>query len=341
MSPPNSSLIGVASVPNAGRGIIAKAAIPVGTLIHTSRNPAAHVIFWQYRKEVCATCFLYDRGRRLPVRLNAVGKVFCSDSCQKIWLERHGHAGSEAWKTVHDFVQKKSKCISNNHSLPALTPRPTEDEIARTWTEAEVTTKAIRHKRASESKKDITASNPPWTHVVDPDILSYLLTGLLYYHDKPQDYSSTVLELAMDPIPYRSVPDLEAHANSYLQLIFILPVDLVKNLSPSLCQTLISAAAHNSFGIRSGSSDGDEYLGYGLYPDASYFNHSCEPNLSKTRVGNVWEFRVLRDVVEGDECCITYLGGDEKDMTVLERRGRLKMHWGFQCECHRCQKESG
>ena len=144
----------------------------------------------------------------------------------------------------------------------------------------------------------------------------------------------------MDDTPYRSPFDLDAHINSFSQLTAIAPADILPSITPEACQILINAASHNSFGIRSGGEDGDEYLGYALYPDASYFNHSCSPNVAKTRVGDVWEFRASKDIDAGNECCITYLGGDEKELNVEQRRQRLKEHWGFECMCVRCKEES-
>ena len=78
-------------------------------------------------------------------------------------------------------------------------------------------------------------------------------------------------------------------------------------------------------------------MGYALYPSASYFNHSCKPNVAKVRVGNTWRFWVPKDVARGEQLCISYLGGDEKDLTTAERRVRLKDVWSFVCECEGCK----
>jgi SET and MYND domain-containing protein len=239
----------------------------------------------------------------------------------------------------------KNKYITNNHSLPSITPKPHEEEIQATWIKAEETAKSLLSKRMSGSKNgtavDRHISNTPWSKVVDPDILSYLLSGMLFHYSNKSSYHADISGLAMDTTPYRSNPDLQAHSSSYLQLMAILPFSLLNSTPPAVCQSLINAASHNSFGIRSGSEDGDEYLGYGLYPGASYFNHSCQPNIGKKRLEGVWEFRALNEIAEGEECCITYLGGDEKEMTVVERRSRLKAFWGFECMCRRCKDESG
>jgi len=81
-------------------------------------------------------------------------------------------------------------------------------------------------------------------------------------------------------------------------------------------------------------------MGYSLYPEASYFNHSCSPNITKHRNGNCWEFLAAEDIRLGEQCCITYLGGDEKDLKVEERRARLREIWNFECMCSRCVAEA-
>ena len=349
MTLPTSDLFTVKTIADAGRGVVALKSIPKNTSVLRSQSPAAHVIFYQYRKEVCAQCFLYDRGRRLPIRLDPAGKVFCSPECESLWLEDHQALGQTAWEQLQVFLQAKSKAITNASGLPLLAPKPGREDILSKWQSAEDIAKPLRDRRSKSfreenDKKQVSPfqhfSTKPWCQTVDPDVLGYLLSGILFHFMHPEKYHSDVLPLAMDETPYRSTFDLNAHVNSYLQLTAIAPTDLLPRITPEVCQTLIEAAGHNSFGIRSGSADGEEYLGYALYPEASYFNHSCSPNIAKTRVGNVWEFSTSRDIDVGEECCITYLGGDEDELNVEQRRQRLREHWGFKCMCARCKEES-
>jgi SET and MYND domain-containing protein len=163
---------------------------------------------------------------------------------------------------------------------------------------------------------------------------------MLFHFQGPERHNSIILPLAMDETAYKSTFDLETHVNSFLQLTALVPEDVLASVTSELCRTLINAASHNSFGIRSGSEDMEEYMGYALYPEASYFNHSCTPNIAKERVDNVWEFYASRDIGVGEECCITYFGGDEEDMAVKVRRLRAREHWGFVCMCARCMQES-
>lgn len=79
-------------------------------------------------------------------------------------------------------------------------------------------------------------------------------------------------------------------------------------------------------------------LAYSLHPSSSFFNHSCTPNVSKTRHGLSWSFTTSREVREGKELCISYLGGGEM-AERSERRARLREGWGFECGCGKCEEE--
>jgi SET and MYND domain-containing protein len=146
-------------------------------------------------------------------------------------------------------------------------------------------------------------------------------------------------QLVPDETPYPSPSDLENNVYAYLQLLALLPTDLLPHIQPKTCRTVVERDSHNSFGIRSLDDDGDEFFGYALWPEASFFNHSCRPNVAKRRTGRTWEFWLLRDVKTDQELTISYLGGEENELDFAERRRRLQTTWGFECQCERCDLE--
>ncbi|KAK0889107.1 Histone-lysine N-methyltransferase set-6 [Friedmanniomyces endolithicus] len=312
MSPPASDLFSVKTIPGAGRGIIASRDISEDTTVLNSEPPVAHVLFREYRKEVCAHCFLYDRGRTLRVKDHDTGKVFCSASCQQEWLVHTDHRPD-----IEDVDRRWEKAQGE------------ADEYVRTRSD---TSNALDDTGRKQAKGAVASST-------DPDIVGYLLSGILYHDQQPDRWREAVMTLAMHDEPYATTHDLEAHCNSFVQLSSSMPVSLLRSCTVQVCRALAAVSSHNAFGIRSGGEDGEEYMGYGVYPSASYFNHSCRPNVAKQRVGNVWKFWVTEDVRQGEELCISYLGGDEKDLNVRQRRGHLREVWGFICECARCQRE--
>jgi SET and MYND domain-containing protein len=112
-------------------------------------------------------------------------------------------------------------------------------------------------------------------------------------------------------------------------------MEMLPSVTASVCRQTVARDSNNSFGIRSLEDDGCEYFGWGVWPEASFFNHSCQPNVGKRRVGREWQFWAARDIECGEELLISYLGGDEEDLDHVGRRDRLRV-WGFDCSCSRC-----
>ncbi|KAI5369444.1 Putative SET domain-containing protein [Septoria linicola] len=344
MSPPTSPLWLVQHIANAGRGVVASQLLTEGAVVHDSGPPAVHVLFKQYGKETCAQCFLWDRGRSLPVRENELGKVFCSSTCQLKWVEEHGEVGVAAWRALIVFVRAKGKSSSTDE-LMADGAKPTTEAIGRAWQTVSEEAELLRKSRfeASMSKQErrtLQAIQRKLTLAKDPDMLSYFLCGVLYDYTTTPEQRQDILDLAMDDMPYKTQQHLDDRCRAFLQLTSLLPPELLPHLTPEMCLNLERADVHNAFGLRGGGEDAEEYMGYGLYPSASYFNHSCDANVHKKRVGRSWEFRAVKDIMPGEECCITYLGGDEKDLDLAGRRKRLEDVWGFVCQCARCKLEA-
>ena len=97
--------------------------------------------------------------------------------------------------------------------------------------------------------------------------------------------------------------------NAYLQLLSILPPSLLGGvtLSRETIEIVLNRDIGNSFGIWStaDSNEDPEMLGYGIWPIASFFNHSCLPNATASyryENGSVWQdIRALRDIEVNEE----------------------------------------
>jgi SET and MYND domain-containing protein len=171
---------------------------------------------------------------------------------------------------------------------------------------------------------------------ISPDVMSFIVSGILWRYIASSDWEK-VLALAEDQTPYHSTDDLTAFTRSYLHLLAILPLPLLPFCTPETIILLSSRDSHNSFGIRSLEDDGSEFFGYGCWPAASYFNHSCGPNVEKSREGRVWYFRAGGAIGQGEELNITYLSGEERRLSRGKRMEILKRNWGFECGCRRCE----
>lgn len=64
----------------------------------------------------------------------------------------------------------------------------------------------------------------------------------------------------------------------------------------------------------------------------------CSPNLDKVRVGRGMQFFTSRDVLPGEELCISYVDGDGP---LKERREQLEAEWFFLCRCTKCVRDMG
>ena len=63
----------------------------------------------------------------------------------------------------------------------------------------------------------------------------------------------------------------------------------------------------------------------------------CLPNVRKERLGRRLRFITTKDVVAGDELCISY--GQVDAMDWAQRQKELRDGWFFDCRCSRCLEE--
>jgi len=173
---------------------------------------------------------------------------------------------------------------------------------------AKLVTAAIVQRNRESETPNLNPTRGTWTNVLD------LRAGV---YDDNIDLPSEVFDLSN-----------------------FLETTLPPSLRPLITSTIypfLSRHLSNSFGIwELPISPDSENLGSAMYPSASYFNHSCDPNVEKVREGRVVRFVTSRDVQEGEELCISY-GHTERELE--ERRKVLKEWWGFDCDCSRCTRE--
>lgn len=282
------------------------------------------------------------------MRDKTVGFAFCTQQCQDKWREEQGEVGVQAWTAVETLVKKRSK--EDSEMVDVDLPRPKKKRIAQAWEDVAAPAALIRITREGEqqsgeevavqvTKQHKKALQKALLQQISPDVMSFCVSGIIWRHYNPQDWDK-VLALARDSTPYHSADDLAAFTRTYLHLLAVLPLPLLPLVTSETLFLLSSRDSHNSFGIRSLEDDGSEFFGYGCWPAASYFNHSCGPNIEKKREGRVWEFKAGKDIETGEELCITYLSGEERKLSRGKRMMTLKRNWGFECGCDRCEPEA-
>ena len=83
---------------------------------------------------------------------------------------------------------------------------------------------------------------------------------------------------------------------------------------------------------------GHRPVGVGVFPSASYTNHSCAPNCAQRFDGHgCIVVETARDVRVGEELTIPYV---DVRLGRRERRERLRKNFAFDCACERCAAEA-
>lgn len=118
-------------------------------------------------------------------------------------------------------------------------------------------------------------------------------------------------------------------------------------VSVEIVAALLDKDKLNAFGLMEPFEEGKERAvrAYGIYPNASFFNHDCLPNacrfeyVDKISGGDNTDMviRMIHDVPSGREICLSYFPVNFK---YVERQKRLLEDYGFKCECDRCKVEA-
>ncbi|KAG6329351.1 hypothetical protein ID866_9737 [Astraeus odoratus] len=345
------------TTPHGGRSFFAACDIPPGTRILSSPSPFAHVVYRDYRREVCTQCFVYSAGD-LAVARSRVWDVkwspdgpgasaawFCSEDCKKIWeQDRTGPLRMQI-----DAILTKAQAAScrkgkaSNLALPSLCPEApiTQDAIDQAWKDVE----ALASSQALLSAYCATLGLEDMELEIARSLASAIVCRYVSERlddtttDEDVDMHSSwphLLRLQNNELAnVRARPYiLSAHLRVYAFLCNALP----KYLKPymSTVREVLARDTGNAFGIWDGDRR-DEMFGWGIWTSASYFNHNCAPNVRKVRHARALHFETSRAVSAGEELCISYV---DTDQPVEQRRGDLETSWFFRCSCDRCERES-
>ncbi|KAL3481451.1 hypothetical protein BJX99DRAFT_253759 [Aspergillus californicus] len=78
----------------------------------------------------------------------------------------------------------------------------------------------------------------------------------------------------------------------------------------------------------------DIFHSCGVWPTASYINHSCDSNSRRAFIGDMMIVRVSRDLPTDTEITFSYEEVDDDD---VDKCANMCSHWGFQCGCAICK----
>lgn len=87
----------------------------------------------------------------------------------------------------------------------------------------------------------------------------------------------------------------------------------------------------NTFGL----VENEKEIGSGIFPFASFFNHSCAPNVARVTVDGQLIFIVLRRIEKNHQLFVCYRG-DFLHFRRSDRQSELLRSYRFSCECEAC-----
>lgn len=161
------------------------------------------------------------------------------------------------------------------------------------------------------------------------DLVLQLLNVLALLHNT--DARDAVLQLT------RIAPSVvDTETNDMLHDIACVLCDAVGLEQPQreLFMDLIAIEEANCFGLFEMTPGGCIYFGRALYVKASRFNHSCDANVARVRIGRVMHFIATRDIRQGEELFIRYVAPLQQN-----KREALQKSYGFTCQCGKCDED--
>lgn len=343
-----SPLFSVLKTRYGGRGCFANEPIPKGTVLLVADTPVGTAVSHSFRKEVCMHCFKYLNGKTLKHRLNDK-LYFCSTECKDEFSDVENlQVLIEALAAV-EFHYSKCKVDLADIAYPLYTP----EHVSSAWEEVDAWTQQISRMKSGKRLQQL-----PKITSDDYCELKYVIRTLFSMFQNPAKSNRFIedqtapqrLALELELFNLLQLSELQkvekypylvhSYANIYKFARIVCPLELQPFVTPQNVRDIIGKNLTNAFGIWSPTKSPDEekeYFGFGVYPSASFFNHSCNYNVVKKRVGGAYIFTAKEDIEPGTELSITYgIKGDE----LLQQRQEALTEWFFTCSCSKCLAEA-
>ena len=219
--------------------------------------------------------------------------------------------------------------------------------ISRKWQEAEISCQSLLSKLKPKQRKNL---NNLYNLIPKINAHEYLeikyIIGILFHmykHDNCQENKLSSFELQIFPLLQSNDTEqickypylLYSYTRIYKFLRMTTFEKLQPYITPSAIRSMVGKRLANAFGIWSRDEpDGNkEHFGYSLYPSASFFNHSCRPNLIDVKAGETIIFKLLKNVKKNDELLISYIHSNNDG---FERRQKDLEEWFIDCSCELC-----
>ncbi|KAG8833093.1 hypothetical protein FRC17_000032 [Serendipita sp. 399] len=282
----------------AGMACFASRKLVPGDVVLRVQSPVASVVNANFRKEVCGWCYFYDFGSILKFKLTTSrGRGvawFCSEACQVSWRNKMDDI---EWQAILSFEDGLARLAKTDE--PLVEGPTSESEIEVAWEDARREGEKILMLRKDRPHRIPKQATLPT--VVDVDDARFLLSAILSFYRSPGSFQE-ILQMVPTLKPYSdSKSTLRQHIAIYHYLLSVIPIDspIIEYITPAQIIATVTRDAGNSFGIWDQALAGQELFAYGMYPSASYFNHSCNPNVTKEREGREYVFKASAEIPVG------------------------------------------
>ena len=295
MNPPAVSLLSstyfnLLQTPNGGRSLFATKPIPADTLIHISHSPCASVVYREFRKVVCAWCFgdknQEESGWCITKGQGNGRERFCGEVCRDLWMAdgaRCGGLRERVDKAIDAAVRRMNKSKAEtgpDHS--------TDDRLEITQTTLDAAWIAAESETAKISQLD----------EMELEIARFVSSALVQLHaasvlqNAISGTSHEILALQQNELPHTLQRPyiLKTHIriSQFLRAALSYIPEMRTYVSMNRdgngwVRNILGRDAGNSFGIWEQASDSyernqrdeeREMFGWGIWADASFFNHS-------------------------------------------------------------------
>lgn len=339
---PKMSNMRIAATEFGGRGYFSSRPIPKDTEILRCNGPYTGVIFKPFKKEVCAYCFDDDNGRTQKIKLESPtvatkksqpaygGVYFCTTECRDSWLKTIDFDGliADALNAIETSCSAKK--TSGNIEMNYATGNA---DVDATWKEVEQQqcSKKSNNTHQLESEEYDTAR-----------MISIVLVKKYRALHKAIMVDEWNMFSELQSNEAELLKKYPAMLQSYIKVYEFLHATMPKVLRPYLSTDLVrhcvGKEAGNAFGLwQLPLHLESECMGSNLFPEASFFNHSCDPSVRKERIGRDMVFTTTRDILPNEQLYISY--GMLNNLGWKERVEQLNSQWHFICGCPRCETE--
>ncbi|KYN29622.1 SET and MYND domain-containing protein 4 [Trachymyrmex cornetzi] len=306
-----SAAVEIKCTPEKGRYVVTNRDIKRGQILFVEKA-FAFVPLCHIKSDNCYNCCRSSGNTPVPCT-ECVDSIYCNITC---W--------NEARSSYHCW-----ECLGNQMGLWA--------EIGIAYLAVRMLfncTTATDDNRLNEVQKLVTnfSKLPPG------DIISYGITAimLMMYLSKYTDFFKTVnlkecLKFYDDFNCDLTTEDDERLYVSSLLLRYILQL-----ISNGHAITKIKAVVNNTcYNKNKVFTQQEDRIATAIYPSASMMNHSCDPNIINSFLGQFLITKATQDIAAGEEVFNCY-GADFRRMLRKDRQEKMESQYCFKCNCAAC-----